>query len=78
MRIGEFDPETAWWNDRKETMRAWKVPIGDIRKRGFNLDFKNSNAPDETHEDPDVPAGPLRPGPVRCRGDSRAAPASPG
>jgi type I restriction enzyme M protein len=54
MRIEEFDAEKAWWTDRKETPQAWKVTVDAIRERGFNLDFKNLNAPGETHEDPDV------------------------
>ena len=54
MRISEFDAEKAWWDDRKETELAWRVSIDDIRTRGFNLDIKNPNAPEDTHEDPDV------------------------
>lgn len=54
MRIEEFAPEKAWWNDRKESERAWRVPIADIRARGYNLDIKNPNAPAHTHEDPDA------------------------
>ena len=54
MRIEEFDVEKAWWTDRKETERSWRVSIDEIRKRGFNLDITNPNAPEETHEDPDV------------------------
>ena len=54
MRIEEFAPEKAWWTDRKETGQAWRVSIGDIRERGFNLDIKNPNAAEDSHEDPDV------------------------
>jgi type I restriction enzyme M protein len=54
MRIEEFDVEKAWWSNRQESERAWKVSIADIRARGFNLDIKNPNAPELTHEDPDV------------------------
>lgn len=39
----EFEPLKQWWTDRKETDQAWKVSIEDIRKRGYNLDFKNPN-----------------------------------
>lgn len=53
MRIEEFEPEKAWWTDRKETAFAWKVTIEQIRERGFNLDITNPNAPQDTHEDPD-------------------------
>ncbi|MBM4395280.1 MAG: N-6 DNA methylase, partial [Deltaproteobacteria bacterium] len=54
MRIEEFAAEKAWWTDRKETERAWRVPIDEVRRRGFNLDIKNPNAPEAGVEDPDV------------------------
>lgn len=53
MRIEEFEAEKAWWTDRKQTRQAWRVTMAQIRERNFNLDFKNPNAPAETHEDPD-------------------------
>ena len=53
MRIAEFDTEKAWWEKRKETEQAWKVPIKDIIERNYNLDIKNPNAPTESHDDPD-------------------------
>ncbi|MEA5615127.1 class I SAM-dependent DNA methyltransferase [Nodularia spumigena] len=53
MRIEEFEPEKAWWTKRVETERAWKVSIDDIKARGYNLDIKNPNAPEASHEDPD-------------------------
>ena len=52
MRISEFDPEKAWWNDRKETEHAWRVPIETIVKGNYNLDIKNPNTPVEEHGDP--------------------------
>lgn len=54
MRIEEFEPEKTWWTDRKETAFTWKVPIDQIRERGFNLDMANPNAPQDAHEDPEV------------------------
>ncbi len=54
MRIEEFEPEKAWWADRQETGRAWRVDISQIQERAFNLDIKNPNAPEENHEDPDL------------------------
>jgi len=54
MRIEEFDAEKAWWTKRVESERAWKVSIADIKARGYNLDIKNPNAPELTHEDPDA------------------------
>ena len=53
MRIEEFEPEKAWWTKRVETERVWKVSIDDIKARGYNLDIKNPNAPEASHEDPD-------------------------
>ncbi len=41
MRIEEFEPERLWWNDRKETDRAWRVSIEEIQARHYNLDIKN-------------------------------------
>ncbi len=54
MRIEEFKPEKAWWKKRKESEHAWRVTIGEIRERNFNLDIKNPNAPEDTHDDPDT------------------------
>lgn len=54
MRIEEFEPEKAWWTDRKENKHAWRVPIDDIVARGYNLDISNPNAPEAGHEDPDI------------------------
>ena len=54
MRIEEFEPEKAWWDNREETEHAWRVPIEDIVAGGYNLDLRNPNTPEESHEDPDV------------------------
>ena len=54
MRFEEFTPETAWWENRKESEQSWCVSIEDIKARGYNLDIKNPNAPELTYEDPDV------------------------
>ncbi len=53
MRIAEFDPEKAWWNNRKETEHAWRVPVETIVKNNYNLDIKNPNTPSEELGDPD-------------------------
>lgn len=52
MRVEEFAPEKAWWHNRKETEQAWRVPVADIIANGYNLDIKNPNTPEDTHEDP--------------------------
>ncbi|MGQ0830962.1 MAG: N-6 DNA methylase [Microthrixaceae bacterium] len=54
MRIEEFDPEKAWWANREESERAWKVTAEDIAAGGYNLDITNPNVVDDGHEDPDV------------------------
>jgi len=54
IRIEEFEPEMAWWDNREETEHAWRVPIEKIVSGGYNLDLKNPNTPDEVHETPDV------------------------
>ena len=46
----EFDPIKAWWNKRKESDIAWKVPIQTIIDRGYDLDIKNPTKPEEEHE----------------------------
>jgi type I restriction enzyme M protein len=53
MRLSEFDEEKKWWNERKETEKAWKVSAKDIAANNYNLDIKNPNAPVEIHEDPE-------------------------
>jgi len=54
IRIEEFNAEKAWWDDRKETDRAWKVTAEEIEKRSYNLDIKNPNG--EENESYDVGA----------------------
>lgn len=53
MRIEEFEPEKAWWNQREENEFAWKVSVEEIEKRNFNLDIRNPNTEDEDHGDPE-------------------------
>jgi type I restriction enzyme M protein len=54
MRIEEFAPEKAWWTNRQESDRAWKLSIADIQARGYNLDIKNPRASEAGHEDPEL------------------------
>ena len=37
----EFKSLLAWWNNRSENERAWRVPIEAIAEGGWNLDIKN-------------------------------------
>jgi type I restriction enzyme M protein len=53
LRIEEFEPEKAWWDNREENDFAWRVPIEEIKSNGYNLDIKNPNVEDVNHGDPD-------------------------
>jgi type I restriction enzyme M protein len=46
----EFNPIKDWWNDRKESDIAWKVPIQTIIDRNYDLDIKNPTKQEEAHE----------------------------
>jgi type I restriction enzyme M protein len=41
IEIKHFDKIKKWWFDRKVNQFAWKVSLSEIKKRDFNLDFKN-------------------------------------
>lgn len=44
----------AWWNQREETERAWKVPAAELLANGCNLDRKNPRAKEDiTHLPPE-------------------------
>jgi type I restriction enzyme M protein len=47
MRYEEFADCLAWWKDREENERAWKVPASDIVANGYNLDIKNPHSKEE-------------------------------
>ncbi|MBO0698449.1 MAG: N-6 DNA methylase, partial [Zavarzinella sp.] len=44
LQYEEFADCLAWWKDRKETERAWKVPAAELLDGNCNLDRKNPNA----------------------------------
>ncbi len=50
IRLEELDPIKQWWNNRQEHEQAWKVDIKTIIERGYDLDIKNPNKQEETHE----------------------------
>ena len=35
----------AWWTDRVENERAWRVPVADLEASDYNLDLQNPNRP---------------------------------
>ncbi len=41
IQFEEFADCLAWWKDRKENERAWKVPVVEILANNCNLDIKN-------------------------------------
>jgi type I restriction enzyme M protein len=51
IRIEEFEVEKAWWYNREESARAWKVSVEDIKNNGYNLDIKNPHKIDVEHGD---------------------------
>jgi type I restriction enzyme M protein len=53
MRVAEFEPEKAWWENREESEFAWKVSVEAVTERGFNLDLANPHVGELVHETPD-------------------------
>lgn len=60
MRFEEFKAEQEWWGNevdnfasRVQNAQAWKVTIGEIKERGYNLDIKNPHFEEQISHDPD-------------------------
>lgn len=47
VQFEEFADCIAWWNDRKENERAWRIPVKQIIDNGYNLDIKNPNGKED-------------------------------
>ncbi len=47
LRFSEFDECKEWWSNRRESERAWRVPLAEIEANEFNLDLRNPNRPDD-------------------------------
>ncbi|HEY8816849.1 MAG TPA: class I SAM-dependent DNA methyltransferase [Candidatus Dormibacteraeota bacterium] len=47
LRFSEFDECQAWWPERRESERAWRVPRTEIEANEFNLDLRNPNRSDD-------------------------------
>ena len=43
LQFEEFSDCIAWWKDRQESERAWRVPAEQIAAKDYNLDIKNPN-----------------------------------
>ena len=53
IQFEEFAPLVTWWNKRKESDLAWKVPVAELLASGCNLDRKNPCAKEDiTHLPP--------------------------
>ncbi|MEF2277008.1 class I SAM-dependent DNA methyltransferase [Deinococcus sp. YIM 134068] len=44
VQFEEFAPPLAWWGNREENERAWRVDVSAIKANNYNLDVKNPNA----------------------------------
>ena len=44
MQFEEFADCLAWWNNRQETVCAWRVPVEELISAGCNLAYQNPNA----------------------------------
>ena len=54
LQFEEFVPCQAWWTNREENDRAWKVPVAELFAGGCNLDRKNPRAKEDiAHLPPD-------------------------
>ena len=54
LQLEEFAGCLAWWDKRKKSDRAWKVPAAELLAAGCNLDRKNPSAKEDiTHLPPD-------------------------
>jgi type I restriction enzyme M protein len=53
LQFGEFAPCQAWWGEREENERAWKIPVTELLASNGNLDRKNPRAKEDiTHHLP--------------------------
>ena len=43
MQFEEFADCLAWWDNRSENERAWRVEAADVAANNYNLDIKNPN-----------------------------------
>ena len=47
LQFEEFADCLAWWKDRKENERAWRIAAEEIARNGYNLDIKNPNGKED-------------------------------
>jgi len=59
IRLEHFQGCIDWWGGtaregRVETEQAWRVPITEVKARGYNLDVKNPHVDVDDHDDPEA------------------------
>ncbi len=47
IQVEEFAPCLKWWNKRKPSAQAWKVPVKELLDNNCNLDRKNPSAKED-------------------------------
>jgi type I restriction enzyme M protein len=57
IRLEHFKDCVEWWGGRtrkarEQTVLAWRVPIEEVRTKGYDLDFKNPHTVLDDHGDP--------------------------
>jgi type I restriction enzyme M protein len=52
IRLDHLKPCIDWWQKRQESEVAWKVPLEQVKERGYNLDVKNPHTREADHGDP--------------------------
>lgn len=57
LRFEEFEDCQTWWSGleragRRETERAWRVPVAYLEANGFDLDLRNPNRPEDLADRP--------------------------
>lgn len=58
LQFEEFQPSLAWWHQREENDRAWKVAVEDLLATNCNLDRKNPRKKEDfEHVAPEQLAG---------------------
>jgi type I restriction enzyme M protein len=50
INIKEFELEKEWWNNRRENQYAWKVGVGELKRRNYNFDIKNPTDSEQQHQ----------------------------
>ncbi len=77
MRIEEFEPEKAWWDNREENERAWKVTGRRHRRRWLQPRHHEPQHGRRRPRGPRRPPRPLRRSQRRGRDRPRGAPGEP-